>query len=229
MVEEGTGLLDVVNANANHPLTRPVLKHPTRASKGRKDVDIRAAKRRAVEAKAHYGRGREISTARIKDKKLRGNLKTLEHKYRDTALKARDAEILLDNQSGFLEPETELEKTYRARQDDIRRDLPTQTATKGFELKLGELGPYIADYTRNGRELLLAGRKGHTATMDWRDGKLGCEIQLGETIRDAKWLHNNSSVSTFQHLWILPTYHGAVRLSAEEIHFHIRPARSGNP
>jgi hypothetical protein len=34
-----------------------------------------------------------------------------------------------------------------------------------------------------GRDLLLAGRKGHVATMDWREGKLGCELQLNETVR----------------------------------------------
>jgi U3 small nucleolar RNA-associated protein 7 len=27
--------------------------------------------------------------------------------------------------------------------------------------------------------------------MDWREGKLGCELQLAETVRDARWLHNN--------------------------------------
>ena len=34
----------------------------------------------------------------------------------------------------------------------------------------------------------MAGRNGHIATMDFRDGKLGCELQLGETIRDVRWL-----------------------------------------
>lgn len=153
--------------------------------------------RRSSEARSYYGRGRQISTRRIKDKKLRSNLQALEKKYKDTTFKARDAEILQDNNPGLLEPETPLEKTYRARQDDIQKDLPNQTAKKGFELKLDNLGPYVAEYTRNGKDLLLAGRKGHVATMDWRDGKLGCELQLGETVRDAKWLHNNGSVSKF--------------------------------
>jgi U3 small nucleolar RNA-associated protein 7 len=49
----------------------------------------------------------------IRDKKLRGNLKTLENKYRDATLKAKDAEILLENTDGFLEPENELERTFK--------------------------------------------------------------------------------------------------------------------
>lgn len=168
------------------------------------DPDAQTSRKRLQEARTTYGRGKEVSTARVKDRKLKANLQAQERKFKDATLKARDAEILLENESGFLEAEDELEKTYRARQSDIKRDLGVQTARKSFELKLNDLGPYNVDYTRNGRELLLAGRKGHVATMDWRDGKLGCEIQLNETVRDAKWLHNNQSFAVAQkkHVYI---------------------------
>lgn len=154
------------------------------------DPEAAALKKREVSAHQTYGRGRKIAAKSVKDKKLRSNLKVLESKYKDATLKAQDAEILLENESGFLEPETELERTYKIRQDELKESVAVETAKKGFELKLEGLGPYICDYTRNGRGLLLAGRKGHVATMDWRDGKLGCELQLGETVRDAKYLHN---------------------------------------
>ncbi|KAK3066625.1 hypothetical protein LTS18_001597, partial [Coniosporium uncinatum] len=108
------------------------------------------------------------------------------------------------HESGFLEPENELERTYKVRQNDIRQDIGIEAAKKGFELRLEGMGPYTCDYTRNGRELLLAGRKGHVAALDWRDGKLGCELQLGETVRDARWLHNNQSFAVAQkeHVYI---------------------------
>ena len=35
-----------------------------------------------------------------------------------------------------------------------------------YELSLPELGPYAIDYTKNGRFVLLGGRKGHLAMMD---------------------------------------------------------------
>lgn len=158
--------------------------------------------RRRQEAQRDYGRGRRIPVKGIKDKKLRGNLKLLESKYKNATLKAKDAEILLENEGGFLEPENDLERTYKVKQDDIKGSVALETAKKGFELKLDSLGPYVFDYTRTGKDLLLAGRKGHVATMDWRDGKLGCELQLGETVRDAKWLHNNQMFAVAQKKYV---------------------------
>lgn len=166
------------------------------------NVANRGEKKRLAEAQKKYGRGGPIRTHTVKDKKLRHNLKTLESKYKAAALKAKDAEILLEHEAGFLEPEGELERTYKVRQDEIQQNVGIETAKKGFELKLEELGPYRADYTRNGRSLLLAGRKGHIATMDWRKGKLGCEIQLGETVRDARWLHNDQYFAVAQKKYV---------------------------
>lgn len=64
--------------------------------------------RRLRQAQKAYGRGRRIDVKGIKDKKLRRNLTNLENKYQTAALKAKEAEILLENSGGFLEPETEL-------------------------------------------------------------------------------------------------------------------------
>ncbi|KAH6983233.1 WD40-repeat-containing domain protein [Ilyonectria sp. MPI-CAGE-AT-0026] len=174
--------------------------------------------RRLREANKAYGRGKKINTKTIKDKKLRTNLKRLEGKYQDAALKAKDAEILLENTSGFLEPEQELERTYKVRQQDIVDDVAVDTAQKRFDLKLDALGPYNFDYSRNGRDLLLAGRKGHVATMDWREGKLGCELQLNETVRDAKWLHNNQYFAVAQKKYVYIYDHNGVELHTLKKH-----------
>lgn len=163
---------------------------------------VRAQRLRAAESE--YGRGAKLNTKNVKDKKLRRNLATLENKFNDAAVKAKDAEILHENTSGVLETEHELERTYRVRQDDITQDAGVETAQKRFDLNLAEFGPYVFDYSRNGRELLLGGRKGHVATMDWREGTLGCEINLGETVRDVRWLHNNQyfAVAQKKHTYI---------------------------
>lgn len=188
------------------------LVRPTGASRSSAPVDSTMAKllepveaerrERLKAAKKEYGRGKPNQYKLIKDKKLRTNIQRQEEKYTDAAVRAKDAEILLENDAGFLEPEAELERTYKARQDEIVSNVGVETAKSRFELKLDGLGPYTADYTRNGRSLLLGGRKGHIATMDWRSGKLGCELQLGETVRDAKWLHNDQYFAVAQKKYV---------------------------
>ncbi|OJJ01573.1 hypothetical protein ASPVEDRAFT_130377 [Aspergillus versicolor CBS 583.65] len=158
----------------------------------------RKENKRLIEAQKKYGRGKAVHTHSVRDKKLRSNLQAVEEKYKDAALRAKDAEILMEHEAGFLEPEGEMERTYRVRQDEIAANVGIETAKKKFELRLDDFGPYRMDYTRNGRELMLAGRKGHVATMDWRNGKLGCELHLRETVRDARWLHNNQYFAVAQ-------------------------------
>lgn len=180
---------------------RPQQNNVQKKRKAREDENAEA-KTRVREAHNVYGRGRKMPVRGVKDKKLRSNLKRLEDKYKDATLKAKDAEILLENEAGYLEPEGELEKTYKVRQDELQQELAIETSKKSFDLKLERQGPYFADYTRNGRHLLLAGRKGHVSTIDWRGGDLGCELQLQETVRDAKWLHNNQYFAVAQKKYV---------------------------
>ena len=130
-------------------------KTSTSLVKSLRDPEAERAKRLIKEAHQAYGRGRKINLRGIKDKKLRRNLLSLEEKYKDATVKAKGAEILLENEKGYLEPEHELEKTYKVRQNDIKNDVTIETAAKGFDLKLDGLGgSYMIDYTRNGRSLL---------------------------------------------------------------------------
>lgn len=181
----------------------------------------RDAKKRLHEAQRIYGRGKPVDPQTVKDKKLRSNLRAIEEKYKTAVLKAKDAEILLEHEAGYIEAEGELERTYKVRQEEIQENVGIETAKKGFELRLDELGPYRADYTRNGRGLLLAGRKGHVATMDWRAGKLGCELQLGETVRDARWLHNEQFFAVAQKKYVYMYDHNGVELHC--LSKHVEP------
>ena len=187
----------------------------------RHNADKAELQKRTKEAHQAYGRGKRIVVKSVKDKKLRTKLRSLEDKYKDATLKAKDAEILLENEPGFLEPETELERTYKVRQDELQKDVDVETAKKGFELKLKDLGPYTVDYTRNGRGLLLAGRKGHVSTMDWRAGKLGCELQLQETVRDAKWLHNDQYFAVSQKKYVYIYDQAGVELHCLKNHIEV--------
>ena len=178
-------------------------------------------RKRARKAHEEYGRGRKIPLKGVKDRKLRSQLRRLEDKYQNATLKARDAEILREHESGFLEPEEPLEKTHKTRQDEIRENVNIETARKGIDLHLEGLGPYVADYTRNGRWLLLGGRKGHVSTMDWRAGKLGCELQLQETVRDAKWLHNEQYFAIAQKQYVYVYDHAGIELHCLKKHVEV--------
>ncbi|KAG6360540.1 hypothetical protein INS49_011602 [Diaporthe citri] len=180
-----------------------------------------AKRRRQKLANRDYGRGKGVDVRGVRDKKLRTNMKKQEEKYQNAISKAKDAEILLENAPGFLEPEHELERTYRVRQDEITSETAVGTAQKRFDLKLDDLGPYHCEYTRNGKELLLAGRKGHVATMDFREGKLGCELQLGETIRDIRWLHNNQYFAVAQKKYVYIYDRNGVELHCLKKHVEV--------
>ncbi|KAI9217536.1 WD40-repeat-containing domain protein [Blastocladiella britannica] len=110
------------------------------------------------------------------------------------------ARLLNVEDAGFLQAETDLEHTYTLQQRDLRDDHLdlTNRAKSSFSLTLPDFGPYSLDLTRNGRHLLLAGSRGHLATLDWKRGKLITEIHVKEQVRDAVWLHNEDFFATAQ-------------------------------
>jgi len=57
---------------------------------------------------------------------------------------------------------------------------------KAFDLKLDQLGPYNVAFTRSGRHMLMGGRKGHLALMDWQRMHSVCEVQVGCACRRAR-------------------------------------------
>ena len=79
-----------------------------------------------------------------------------------------------------------MERTYKFSQSQIKSAVDISTQDKIFDLKLPQFGPYSIDYTRNGRHLIIGGRKGHVATFDWKTKAMGCELQLKETVRSVK-------------------------------------------
>jgi len=71
-----------------------------------------------------------------------------------------------------------MERTYRFSQEALASSADATSSRKAFDLSLPELGPYCLDYTPNGRHVLLGGRKGHLAVVDWAKPRLTTEIQV---------------------------------------------------
>ncbi|KAF9384113.1 Small subunit (SSU) processome component [Podila verticillata] len=137
---------------------------------------------------------------KIQNKKLKGGIKRREKHFQEAAYKAANSELLLTEQGGFLEPEG-IEKTYQLSQRALGKEVDVATSHKMFNLDL-KFGPYAIDYTRNGRHLLIGGRKGHVAAFDWQGGNLACELQLRETVRDVTWLHNETMFAVAQKKYV---------------------------
>ena len=114
---------------------------------------------------------------------------------------AARTEILLQDDAGFLEGDSDDEFTGKVTQTQIRKAVDVESAEKGFELNLPQFGPYTIDYSRNGRFLLLGGRKGHVAAIEWQDKKLKCEINVQESVHDVKWLHTENMFAVAQKKW----------------------------
>jgi len=113
---------------------------PTRTKRPRKDSSATSKKssskaleqRTPEEEKAalgQYGRGESIPVRSVRDKKLRTNLKKIEHRYKDAALRAKDAELLLGEERGYVEAEG-MERTYKLKQADLQKAVDVATAQK---------------------------------------------------------------------------------------------------
>ncbi|GAQ78070.1 WD40 repeat-like superfamily protein [Klebsormidium nitens] len=149
-----------------------------------------------------YNRGPQTKLKGIQDKKLKGQLRATEKLYGEAATSAAKVEQwLLPAEAGFLEAEG-VERTQNYRQEAILPHLDLTSQRKIFDLRLPDLGPYSLDYTRSGRHLLVGGRKGHLAIMDWARAQLVTELQVKETTRDVQFLHNESFFAAAQKKYV---------------------------
>lgn len=133
-----------------------------------------------------------------RNKELRKDLKRVENNTVEAREAAKKTEMLLLEEQGFLEAETEMEATHKVTQEEIKASVDISTKKKAYDLKLPDFGPYDINFSRTGRKLLIGGRKGHVAAFDWREGRLQFELNLNETVRAVQWLHNDQYFAVAQ-------------------------------
>jgi U3 small nucleolar RNA-associated protein 7 len=93
------------------------------------------------------------SNRHVKDVKLRGHLNRMSNHSILTKSLIQDAQFLLTEQQGRIEPEGELEKTWRTDQDEIVRSVGEEVGKQRREWKL-DGGSYKCRYSRNGRYVI---------------------------------------------------------------------------
>lgn len=96
----------------------------------------------------------------------------------------------------------DVDRTWRFRQEQLKPALDVRTQAKMFDIKLDGFGPYQARYTRNGRHMLLAGRKGHVSLMNWHSFGLESELHVKEQINDAVFLHDETMYAVAQKKYV---------------------------
>ncbi|XP_046339144.2 WD repeat-containing protein 46-like [Haliotis rufescens] len=147
-----------------------------------------------------YQRSEKLTTTEARTRLDSHRLRQEERRVDFAVSQAARAELLLQEESGFLEAE-EGETTVDITQQDIVDSVDILSAQKYFQLTLKDFGPYRLNYSRNGRHLLLGGAKGHMAAFDWQTKKLMCEFNVMETVNDIKWLHQETMFAVAQRQW----------------------------
>ncbi|KAG8693175.1 Small subunit (SSU) processome component [Ceratobasidium sp. 395] len=136
--------------------------------------------------------------AHIKDKKLKAKLHSQVAQASSAKALREDATTwLAAEQGGKMEVETELERTWKTTQAEIVEAAGAAAITGRKEWKW-DLGPYRVRYSRNGRHMAVAGRKGHVTTFEWQENKIHSEIQLRETVRDITFLQDHTMYAVAQ-------------------------------
>lgn len=166
--------------------------------------------------------GNKSQYRRTKDKKLKTNLKRIDDQYKDAVSSAAATEYLLPESQGYLEAEDEMEKTFKFKQSEIKEHVDVTTSNKALDLKLKDFGPYHIDYSRNGTHLLIAGRKGHVASMDWRKGELRAELHLNETCQAATYLQSEQYFAVAQKKYTFIYDHEGVELHRLKQHVEVK-------
>ena len=125
-----------------------------------------------------------------------------EQYIKEAAKAVEEASLLQTEDAGFLEAEGPIAKTYKFKQEAIAEAVDHNTKAKIFDLELKQFGPYTVKFSREGRNLLLCGSKGHVASIDALTFKLSTEVHLRETTHDAQFLQNTTMFAVAQKKYV---------------------------
>ena len=192
---------------AESPIARRILRGENDAREERREI---LAKDDALDAKTNDSKLNEKQKHALRkrqktgggDKQLSAKMARHERKRLESALRTSQAiEIQQTSRAGWLETESEMERTSAVSQQYLKNHLDGDSARNIFDLKLPkEYGPYGMEYDRSGRCACLygGGQGGHLALIDNHLQSLKTEFYVHELVRDATFLHNWSLFAVAQ-------------------------------
>nr|CAD7412225.1 unnamed protein product [Timema cristinae] len=133
----------------------------------------------------YHSRGEKVDMKGVKNSVQKNKLRKREKDIDFSTEQAARTELLQQEDTGYLEAD-EGEVTTQFTQKQIAASVDITSASKHFNLELREFGPYRMNYSRNGRYLLLGGKRGHVAALDWVTKRLYCEINVMEEVYDVR-------------------------------------------
>jgi len=129
-----------------------------------------------------------------------GRLVRQEEARREALLETARAEQLHTESAGLLQA-AEGYRTTHITQQDIHQEAKRVTQHKMFTLTL-PYGPYKFDYLNDGRQLALAGEKGHLASFDWLTKKSAVDLNLKESLHDVCFLEDRNRIAVAQKKYV---------------------------
>ncbi|GFE52875.1 BING4CT (NUC141) domain-containing, putative [Babesia ovis] len=128
------------------------------------------------------------------------NIKRYKEIQKATKSAVKATSVLHINDPGYIKVE-DGEKSYHISQSQLLDSVDIGTKRKVFSLQL-QHGPYVTDYTQDGRYMLLGGEKGQLALFDAIDMKPSFDISVKQTIRDVQLLDNHELFAVAQKKYI---------------------------
>jgi U3 small nucleolar RNA-associated protein 7 len=152
-----------------------------------------------------YNRGAlDVKLKAPKSRIAKANFERVKEQIVDAARHTSAAEILLPTDPGGIELEDKSKKIFKLKHEEIVQNVDLNTSRNAFNFQLQEFGPYLVNYSRNGRHLLFGGRRGHVASYDCHNMEIVTELQLQQDVNDVQFLHNDTlfAVAQRQHVYI---------------------------
>jgi U3 small nucleolar RNA-associated protein 7 len=147
----------------------------------------------------------------MKDLRVRSKLKRT-REFKSAVNKQLDVYSYVNPavQSGFIEHDPENSSNARLNQEELKKEVDIGTLKKLFDFDL-EGGPFVLKPTKNGRHVIVGGKRGQLSVVDRTNMNPMCDITVDESVLDVTFLHNYTMFAAAQRkcAYIYDTISGA--------------------